>query len=406
MTLIRRNLRPFTPRGLILLPYQPLSPLKLVPLGPLIHTLYIPRSLLFDQRYPSIHMPQTASTTHLPPSHSVQCTVRDLRILLELFESRIITIHQAAALFFRSSSRTSQTAYAKAARRLAKLTRAGLLRRRQVASTAPQGPIVYLLAKKGFDQLRRDRRITGYTDAYWEQRLRRRLEVSSSTLNHDIAVMDVKASLQPALQALSHASVTEFNTWPDRYAFSVQLPDTLRSRKISQKPDAFLRYLRQPTGHHDFFIEVDRGTESLTRIKTTALAYRAYYTSGGFLRNHGRKGSRLQDFPFRVLFVCLNETRRNNLCESMLFLQPRPISTQTWFATLHELLADPLGPIWIFPKVYAKALRATSYHPSGHIRPHSNVRNQFIARRVLRYSLLDDPGADPSSVQEKANLID
>jgi len=125
------------------------------------------------------------------------------------------------------------------------------------------------------------------------------------------------------------------------------------------KPDGFIRiHEKEKDGgvfEHTFFLEVDRSTETQSTPVTRASCYRDYYRSGAFaVANRGTR-SEYKQFPFRVLFVLRNAERRNNTVERLLDANP-PVRTFVYLSTFGEVLADPLGKVWIRPFDYREAL--------------------------------------------------
>ena len=70
---------------------------------------------------------------------------------------------------------------------------------------------------------------------------------------------------------------------------------------MTLKPDAYLELVSREYEDH-YFIELDRSTESLTRIVNTCKKYIEYYRSGVEQRQHGV-------FPF-VLWIVPDDKRK------------------------------------------------------------------------------------------------
>lgn len=142
-------------------------------------------------------------------------------------------------------------------------------------------------------------------------------------LDHALAVTDVYVAARE-LERAGVLEVLEFEGEPEawRTFSSLGTPATL-------KPDAFLRV--GFTEHEDsFFVEVDRGGESLRTIEIKGEAYWGYYQSGEEQHRHGV-------FP-KVLWLVPDEQRRDNVAD-------RLRGTVKEDVQLHEvILASDLKP--------------------------------------------------------------
>lgn len=334
----------------------------------------------------------TALMAQRRPRPKIEYQDRDYELLRSLFESRVMTLSQAAALYFDGS-------YEAAKKRLQKLesARAVYRRRRNVNE-----PAVYALTEQSLELLR----TKGFLDQYRAAfnglpNMRQRATVSDMTMRHELAVMDVKAALMPAIERTDRFSTVEFGTWPFLYQFKAKRTFTnadgsLLSEIVLQKPDGFIRVYEQEEdgglSEHRFFLEVDRSSEPQHRLAAKASAYRDYYSSGNFATRYGHPGAPREDFPFRVLMILRNTERRNNAAESLLRLKP-PILTQVRLTTYQELHQDPLGPIWLVPRDYRTALTNTPFDLA--IRPESRVyarqpeREAIVEARLQKHQLFD-----------------
>jgi len=272
---------------------------------------------------------------------SIEHQKRDIAILRDLFVSRIMTLAHAAALHFNGSGEAAK-------KRIQKLKAAGLIAER---ARKARDPSVLYLARAGFDLLT-ERGELSDLPRLSAQSFERRAQVSELTLRHELQIMDVKATLQFAIDETTGYSVLEFTTWPMLCEFEAQ-PKGLP--KVRVKPDGRLRVEdRKEAGavyEHTFFLEVDRGTETLDTLTRRCLGYREHYASGGFAVSCGATRDKYAEYPFRVLVVLPSEARRDNLAERLLFLNP-PILTQVWLTTMAEIIGDPLGFIWMRPLDY------------------------------------------------------
>jgi len=281
--------------------------------------------------------------------HSLELQARDFDILQGLHESRLYTLDHIAALYF-----SGQREYAK--KRIRQLKGTELIDERP---RRPTQPAVMHLTRTGYELLASHGYLAGLPSlslAKFENRVR----VSPLTLTHELAVLDCKAAIVPAINALPGYSVAEFSTWPAKYQFSAR---NLHGESVTVKPDGFIRVHEELDGQireHRFFLEVDRSTEVLQTLATRAACYLDYYRSGSFAAFMGADRANFKRFPFRVAMVFRSAERRNNIAERLLSATP-PILTMTWLTTMNELMSDPLGTIWLTPRGYRDAVEGTAY---------------------------------------------
>jgi len=291
----------------------------------------------------------------------VEVQERDIALLRELFVSRIMTLAHAGALHFEGRSEAAK-------KRVQKLKAAGFLAERPRKS---RDPGILTLTRNGFRELVENGHIADLprlSAAAFERRAR----VSDLTIRHELAVMDVKTALVRGISAVPGMKMVEFTTWPLLHQF-----DVLRGRagKVRMKPDGFLRVEEtSPKGEvfeHTFFLEVDRGSESLDTLTTKALCYREHYASGGYVRSRGGKASEYAEYPFRVLFVMPSEERLRNTAHRLLTTEP-PVETQVWLATAADMSNNPLGAVWVRPKDFREVIRG-----NRHMKTHAERRALF-----------------------------
>jgi hypothetical protein len=248
---------------------------------------------------------------------------RDIALLRGLYESRIMTRQHIAVLFFDGKTDAAK-------KRIQKLIRSKFMTERP---RKPYESAILYLAKAGYDALDKAGVLSEYPAQSWKS-FRKRVLVSDRTINHELAVMDVKAGLTEAIREQSHLQLVEFSTWPKLYEFRARKPVTskgiTRQQEILMKPDGFLRIHEQDDeglAEHVFFLEVDQGTETLRQLVSKAIGYRDYYRRGGFAERCGYDPKNPAACPFRVLVVVQSEARRQNLIRCLLDLRP-PINAQ------------------------------------------------------------------------------
>jgi hypothetical protein len=318
---------------------------------------------------------------------AVEIQTRDLALLRGLFESRVMTMQHAAALYFDGSQEAAK-------KRLQKLKSAGHISERPRRSFDPS---VLFLARKGISILSEHGILAEYPTIPLAS-LERRAQVSDLTIRHELEVMDVKVAVSEAVARSAQFQIAEFSTWPQLDQFLARRPDT--HAEVLVKPDGYIRIREKADGddfEHTFFLEVDRSTETQDTIALKAACYIDYYKSGGLAVRNGEPRTAFKDFPFRVLMVFKNAERRNNAAERMLQSNP-PIFTQVWLTTRQEILADPLGPIWMRPVDYRDATKNTRFDPerrpvtSRYVR--ESERESVVEAKVRKSCLLAEAPGD------------
>ena len=308
---------------------------------------------------------------------------RDFALLRSLFESRVMTTAHITALHFDGKKEAAK-------KRLQKLKAAGLVNERPRRAYDPS---VLFLTSKAF-RLLSERGILAEYPKLSSEALTKRAQVSTLTLRHELEVMDVKTALVTAIRATAACGVTEFTTWPLLNQFRVRRSNS--RREITVKPDGFMRIHEKGQNgdayEHTFFVEVDRSTETQDTLAEKAGCYLDYYRAGGLAERFGRPRTAYKDFPFRVLMVFKNAERRNNTAERLLQSNP-PILTQAWLTTMPELLADPLGSVWIRPLDYRDATKGTAFDTTrpatGWGYKRQTEREQLVDGKAQRHGLFD-----------------
>jgi hypothetical protein len=249
-----------------------------------------------------------------------------------------MTTAHMAALYFSGSKEAAK-------KRLQKLKADGLIteRKRRVNEAA-----ILFLTRKGFGLLNSENLLAEYPKLSVTS-FEKRADVSSLTIRHELAVMDVKAAFYSSLKNSDQFSIEEFSTWPKLHEFRAYRPDGVEALV---KPDGFIRiHEKEKDGgvsEHVFFLELDRSTESQNTLVNRAVCYLDYYKSGRFAEANGAKREAYKQYPFRVLFVMKSEERRTNTAERLLESDP-PIRTLVYLSTLSAVTTGRFGKIWIRP---------------------------------------------------------
>jgi Replication-relaxation len=320
-------------------------------------------------------------------SDALQLQDRDLALLRGLFECRVMTKDHATTLYFDGKSEAAK-------KRLQKIKAAGLISERPRRAFEQS---VLFLTRKGLVSLQKQGVLNDYP-AFGLPELDRRARVSDLTIRHELEVMDVKAALHAAIKTSSSFTIAEFSTWPLLNEFKVYRAGTNGS-EVLVKPDGFISIHEKEAGTkgfaHDFFLEVDRSTETQDVLVARAGCYHDYYKSGKFAVRNGATRDDYKLFPFRVLFVFKTAERRNNTAERLL-QKNLPIFKQVCLSTLEEVTRDPLGAIWINLADYREATKGSPFDPErqnskrGYQR--QTAREFFVEKNVRKFRLLTDLG--------------
>lgn len=266
-------------------------------------------------------------------SSGLRIQSRDIAILYELTTMHAVTMHHIACLYFDKK-------YAAAYKRIARLRNAGLIELRP-GELGGQSALLQI-TRSGYKV------ICSYasTTVPWATIQRRHQRNRDAFLKHDLGIMDFKAVIIPALAEYPDRRVETFTTKAAHLVAHKQTRDHgLGGRGL--RPDAYTRIADGDQWAH-LFIEIDRGTEPQRTVQQKAIVYRHRYRTGAFARSMHGTPSAPESAPFRVLFVCSSEERRDNLANCLLDIVP-PVLTQCWFATKKDVLSDPLGAIWLTP---------------------------------------------------------
>ena len=266
-----------------------------------------------------------SSRAHLVP------TPRDLRIIRAVCRHGALTREQLQHLCFRrpEGPGSIQTA----CRRLKLLAERGYLERTRVPTAVGSGPYVYMPGTNAKVALTRDEPDLAKT-------ARRGGLRSVAELKHGLEVVDFYIRLLEAIGALGGRVVIWLSEREAHYA----LPGL--GRTLPFTPDAYCLWaLSGEEGA--FFLEWDRGTESMTRIAEKLGRYETYYGLQAYRDHLGECG--LQP---RILFVVSDERRLKQLTGWL----ARRLARGEWpslptilIATRESSAAEPLSRVWHCP---------------------------------------------------------
>src|SRR5882724_6916413 len=266
------------------------------------------------------------------PNVPLELQDRDISVLRGLFESRVMTGAHASALFFEARAEAAK-------KRLQKLKAAGFIAERR---RRPYHPAILFLTSRGHALLKEKGVLAQYPPID-PTSLERRVRVSELRIQHELAVMDVKAAFQSAIRGKTAVSLEEFGTWPLLYEFKA-IRSGYGGKEFVLRPDGFVHIKEKQNCADDLdhrcFLELDRSTEAPDILAAKALCYLNYYRTGDFAVWNGASRSETSKYPFRVLMVFRTAERRNNIAERILRGTPQ-ILTQVWMTTIAEAQSDP-----------------------------------------------------------------
>lgn len=261
-----------------------------------------------DPRTPLVFEQKRSNTTRsqlLALSMGIQ--KRDIEICLALYEHKVLTTHQLNDLYFNSSSRTRS--------RLLRLSRARVLDRFMPSVERGSAPNHYILGDVGAHL------VAGELSLDVRQILRGLNKIANRTgsqrLQHMVEVNGFFTRLSWGCRQTEDHLLTEW--WSET--------KTHRSWGEIVNPDGYGR-LQAPAQSRSFFLELDRGSESPSRVAMKLPGY--------------EEASLAPDRPDLLLFCLPNQTREVAVRK---VLHPCRISIATTTKDRHE--SDPLGRIWL-----------------------------------------------------------
>jgi hypothetical protein len=232
---------------------------------------------------------------------------RDLQICLALHEHKILTTHQLNDLFFPSYARTRA--------RLLRLYRAGILDRFTPFVERGSAPNHYILGDVGAHLVAGELGIEAKDIIRGLNRLAAR--VRSQRLQHLVEVNGFFTRLAWACIRTPDHKLSDW--WSEE--------KTRRSWGFIVNPDGFGR-LERADLIRSFFLELDRGSESPSRLAHKLLGY--------------EEAARARDRPDLLLF-CLPSPTREVAARKVL----RACGIAIASTSLDRHMSDPLGPIWL-----------------------------------------------------------
>jgi hypothetical protein len=240
-----------------------------------------------------------------------------------------MTRAQIQQVFFRKDGRLASVQAA--CRRLKLLSERGYLDRIRLPVTKGSGPHLYLPGTAADVVLDKDER------ELWGRRRRARRVESVAGFVHGLEVIDFYIALKEAMERWGGTLVTWLGEREARHQF-VQ-----NKKKLLLNPDGYCLWaLGEEEG--SFFLELDRGTESMTRFSQKLERYEAYYKIRAYHDHLGQVGLR----P-RLLIVVPDERRVEKLHKWISSRQEKRKLTSlptVMVAAQDPVMADTMGPIW------------------------------------------------------------
>ncbi|MCW1077354.1 replication-relaxation family protein [Streptococcus anginosus] len=221
-------------------------------------------------------------------------TNQQWEVLHFLADARMATSSQIAHLIFANFS--TQRARIRRANLITKqLKEAGLIyhQPRKIGGwTKGSASYIWSLTYKGFKKLKEQ-------DESISLRFRNKVDFSRNHIEHTLAITEIFVELKE-LERLGKIQIEEFCFEPKSWRYYSDIGGS----SLILKPDAFAKIT---VGEYEdfFFFELDRSSESPTRIVNTCKKYIHYYNTGIEQRIN-------EVFPF-VLWIVPDERRKQNI---------------------------------------------------------------------------------------------
>ena len=257
----------------------------------------------------------------------MRLTERDVSIILSVYENRFLRRDQIQRLYFPNASLIACNM------RLKKLSEHNFLDRLQRPATSVMAQAVYALDRRGAE-------VVAYTlqiDRHKVKWSRAQNNVEWLFMDHTLGISEFKVCLDIALARR-----------PEEILF-YQRGDKSHLRRISMTrakkkyfvvaPDAFFG-IQSGRGKHVFFLEVDMGTETLSRFAEKVVAYKRYWKSHQYTEEYGFN-------HFRVLTVAESERRMLNLRQATGKAGGQRMFLFATFQAIQE--KNPLARVWLSP---------------------------------------------------------
>lgn len=291
-------------------------------------------------------------------------TERDHDLLLTLYRYRYLATSQVRRLLFPSL----QTA----TRRIRTLAAAGYLTTFRVPDVPEQ---LLALGKPGAEAVA-EALLVSLDDLSWTNG---RQPTHALFMRHFLAITDFRIALTKAIDAREDVELLGFI--PEFLAYKVPkegiqkyirdiVSDIQSPRgKLAHIPDGVFA-IRRGDNAALFFLEIDRGTETLTNPQRGVLKilrfYLTYLTEGGYQRYQEEFDAPVPFQGFRLLFATSSAARLANVrtVGDRLRFEPAHAKRFLWLTTLDEISEETiLAPLWLpLPVSDTKRLAIVSAH--------------------------------------------
>lgn len=254
------------------------------------------------------------------------CTARDRRIVLAIVQHGQMTLEQVRLVFFQKENGELASRQA-VGRRLRLLVARRYLRRVRLTAACGSGPFVYLpdLGAKGL--LPPDQHAL----------VRGRSNPRASSLWHGLETVDVHIAIRQGLESHGGRIETWLGEVEARYQFD------WHGRRLTLTPDAYCLWSYDGL-EGSFFLELDRGTESMQRLAQKLARYGQYYSCDAHVDHLGNLGLK----P-RILFVVPDDRRRDRMVRWLASRRGTPSEAALptiLMAVRDDVLNDGLAAVW------------------------------------------------------------
>lgn len=225
-------------------------------------------------------------------------TTQHFEILQFLADARLTTSSQIARLFF-TESPTHRSQVRRANLATKQLKEAGFIyhQPRKIGGwTKGSSSYIWSLTYKGWKKLKEE-------DNSISLRFRNKVDFSQNHVEHTLAITEIFVELKE-LEHLGKIELNEFQFEPKSWRDYADIGGS----SLILKPDAFAKIT---VGEYEdfYFFELDRSSESLTRIANTCKKYIHYYNTGIEQRVN-------ELFPF-VLWIVPDDKRKANISDAI-----------------------------------------------------------------------------------------
>ena len=289
----------------------------------------IEKAMASKLRLPEMTRTRASRHKRLSNPPPMRLTDRDRRVIKVVNDYRIIRQDQIQRLLFPSKN-TAQN-------RLWRLWQHGFLKRQflPVLGGVQTSPILYLVDRRGAELLERD---FGYPkDSLRYSRVKR---PSYRFLEHTLGLSEIRLSVDLACRDAPFS----LEEWRDEKALKSGY-DTIRlgRKHVGVLPDAYFS-ISVPAGKLHFFLEYDRGPESLTVFRKKISVYWTYFQSGKCKTRYGTN-------RIRVLTVTEGgptRSGRQRLANLQKLTKQIGAHTWFWFTSLEQLVHEDFftASIW------------------------------------------------------------